>query len=154
MSPYLLITILTVIVIAQSTAIVMLWRRSKRVSFGLDEITEDALRELYHLSREEPDVRENDLQRADAQIYFVDAPPEYVPLSEIEIGQAGRIADVGVALAVNDQMVSVGMKPGMEIAAIHADPLGDPVTYRINGNLLSRSRNHHGAIAGHHWPGI
>ena len=51
-----IIGVLVVIIIALSTAVVILWRRSRQVVFGLDEITEDALKVLYHLSRQSPTV--------------------------------------------------------------------------------------------------
>lgn len=315
MNGYFLIAILIAIIIAQAVVIYFLWRRTRRVSFGLDEMTEDALKELYHLSREEPRVRAGDLARAadlhsgrlqpvlaeierrrwaqtseniiqilpagekralelirahrlwerylsdkegmalDAlhaeamrrehattpeeadrlarelgypqfdphgdpipprngelqhhaqgiplsqwpegrpgrvshledeptalftqlallgltpgaqvevdertpgrvlvwsgrtrlalapaaaeQIFVVDAPPERVPLSEIEVGQAGRIVEMGTTLAASEQWVSAGLKTGAEIAAIKADPLGDPVSYRVNGSTLALPR--------------
>jgi manganese transport protein len=315
MNLYLIIAILIAIILAQSIAIFFLWRRTKHVSFGLDEITEDALKELYHLSREEPQVREEDLVRAAdlhsgrlplilaemerrkwahttgkliqilpagekraielirahrlwerylvdkegvaldaihaaamrrehrttpeeadhlahelgypqfdphgdpiparngqllhhalgtplsqwpegrqgrishvedeppalfhqlallgltpgaqvevdertpgrvlvwsgrprqarapaaaAQIYVEDPPPPRLPISEKEIGQAGRIVDLGTTLAANEQLVSAGLQPGAEIAAIHVDPLGDPVSYRVNGSVVSLPR--------------
>lgn len=315
MNLYLIIAVLIAIIIAQSIVIFLLWKRTQRVSFGLDEMAEDALKELYHLSREEPRVHESDLVRAAdlhsgrlqlvlaemtrrkwaqsdgktiqilpagekralelirahrlwerylsekegfaldalhaeamrrehattpeeadrlaselgdpkfdphgdpipardgqlqhhaegiplsqwpvgrqgrishvedeppslftqlallgltpgaqvevdehtpgrvlvwsgrsrlalapayaAQIYIVDAPPERIPLSEMEIGQAGQIAELGVTLTNHEQLVSAGFKPGAEISAIQADPLGDPVSYRVNGSVISLPR--------------
>ena len=61
--PYLVAFLLAVIV-AQSVAIVALWRKTQRTALGLEEISEDALKALYHLSREKPVVRESDLIRA------------------------------------------------------------------------------------------
>jgi manganese transport protein len=74
------------------------------------------------------------------QIFVVDAPPERIPLSEIEVGQAGRIVELGVTQAANEQWKSAGLKPGAEIAAIRIDPLGDPVSYRVNGSVIALPR--------------
>jgi hypothetical protein len=59
-----LILFLVVVIIAQGIIILVLWRRTQRVALGLDEITEDTLKALYHLSREKPTIRISDLVRA------------------------------------------------------------------------------------------
>lgn len=74
------------------------------------------------------------------QIFVVDAPPERVPLSEMEVGQAGQVVSLGNTLAVTQTWASAGLQPGAEIAAVRTDPLGDPVTYRINGSEISLPR--------------
>jgi manganese transport protein len=81
------------------------------------------------------------LAPAAAEMIFVeDAPPARVPLSEIEIGQGGRVVATSTVQALNEQWVAAGLKVGAEIAAIRVDPLGDPVTYRVNGGELSLPR--------------
>jgi manganese transport protein len=74
------------------------------------------------------------------QIFVVDAPLERVPLSEMEIGQAGQIADLGMTQATSEHWKTAGLKPGAEIAAIRVDPLGDPTSYRINGGTITLPR--------------
>ncbi len=74
------------------------------------------------------------------QVSVVEAPAERLPLSEIEVGQAGRVVSLGETLSPDEQYARVGLKRGVEIAALRMDPLGEPVTYRVNGNELSLSR--------------
>lgn len=73
-------------------------------------------------------------------VSVVAAPPERVPLAEIEVGQAGRVAALGVTQAAQAEWAAAGLQPGAEIAALRADPLGDPITYRVNGGELVLSR--------------
>lgn len=77
---------------------------------------------------------------AAASIAVVDAPPERTPLSEIEIGQAARVADIGESPALRARVEAAGLRVGAELAAVSADPLGDPVTYRVNGRTLTLAR--------------
>ena len=44
-----IIAMLVLIIIALSVAVVMLWRRTRQVVYGVDEVAEDALKALYHL---------------------------------------------------------------------------------------------------------
>ena len=44
-----IIAVLVLIIIALSVAVVMLWRRTRQVVYGVDEMAEDALKALYHL---------------------------------------------------------------------------------------------------------
>jgi manganese transport protein len=73
-------------------------------------------------------------------IYVLDAPPERLPLSEIEIGQGGRVASLGETRAPEEGWAALGLVPGAEITAIRTDPLGDPVIYRVNGNEIPLPR--------------
>ena len=53
--PYpIFIAILVLIILAFSITVVILWRRTRQVVFGLDEVAEDALKALYHLGRQSP----------------------------------------------------------------------------------------------------
>ncbi len=67
------------------------------------------------------------------RIFIVDAPPESLPLSEIEVGQAAQVAAFESAGVHTDAWQAQGLRPGVEVAAIRVDPLGDPVIYRFNG---------------------
>ena len=74
------------------------------------------------------------------KVYVVEAPPERLPLSEIEVGQAGKVVSLGNTRAAAATWDAAGLKPGAEIAAIRLDPLGDPVTYRVNGSEITLQR--------------
>jgi manganese transport protein len=69
-------------------------------------------------------------------INVLDAPPERLPLSEIEIGQAGRVVSLGETSSPQEGWDALGLKPGAEITAIRTDPQGDPVIYRVNGGEI------------------
>jgi manganese transport protein len=73
-------------------------------------------------------------------IAVIAAPPERVPLSEMEVGQAGRVMALGESTALADRLAGAGVTPGAEIAALRTDPLGDPVTYRVNGGTIALNR--------------
>ncbi len=74
---------------------------------------------------------------AAAMVSVGEAPPEYMPLSEIGIGQAARVAYLDDVAGGDGQWAARGLVPGAEIVAVRADPLGDPITYRIGANELS-----------------
>jgi Mn-dependent DtxR family transcriptional regulator len=74
---------LTLAVIALSVAVVMLWRRTRHAVLGLDELAEDTLKALYHLSREKPVVRASDLARA------ADLQPDRLPMILGELKRRG-----------------------------------------------------------------
>ena len=80
--PYL-IAFLIAVIVAQSVVIVALWRKTRRTALGLDELAEDTLKALYHLSREKPIVRTNDVIRA------ADLQPGRFPLIVKELTRRG-----------------------------------------------------------------
>jgi manganese transport protein len=65
-------------------------------------------------------------------IFVAEAPLETLPLSELAVGQAAAAAAVN--LPGNGAWTRLGLRPGVELTAVHADPLGDPITYLV-GNL-------------------
>jgi len=69
----------------------------------------------------------------------VEAPPERMPLSEIELGQSARVAAFDNTWSPEMQQTVPELKPGVQIAALRADPLGDPIYYRVNGKELAFS---------------
>lgn len=77
---------------------------------------------------------------AAACVFVTDAPPEQIPLSEIEIGQSGKILQLGNTQTIDQTLVKAGLREGVEIAAIRSDPLGDPIYYQINSNVLPLTR--------------
>ena len=77
---------------------------------------------------------------AAALISVVDAPAQTLPLSEIEIGQGAQVAGFSLNEIQGKQWQGVRLNVGSEIAALRADPLGDPVIYRIDGHEVSLTR--------------
>ncbi len=77
---------------------------------------------------------------AAASIAVVEAPAECMPLSELEIGQAAQVQDIGDVPALRARLGAAGLAAGTAIAAVRADPLGEPITYRIDGHELALSR--------------
>lgn len=73
-------------------------------------------------------------------VYVAEAEPETLPLSEIEVGQAARVASVGETGALGEAWPGKVLTPGVELHAVRADPLGDPVYYRMNGSELALTR--------------
>jgi manganese transport protein len=69
-------------------------------------------------------------------VSVIDAPPELAPLSEIELGQAGVVTSLGETSTQDEHWAAQGLKVGVEIAPVSVDPLGDPVTYRMNGKEI------------------
>lgn len=67
------------------------------------------------------------------RVFVVEAPPERIPLSEMEIGQAGRVVGLGRGVGLAERLRANGLRAGVEVTAIGADPLGEPVRYRVNG---------------------
>jgi len=74
------------------------------------------------------------------RVFVAEALPERVPLSEVQVGQAARVAALGEASVQREQWQALGLMPGIEIAAVRIDPLGDPVTYRIDGTEIALPR--------------
>jgi len=74
------------------------------------------------------------------QVFVVEALPERMPLSEIEVGQVARVAAIDETSQMGEQWRAMGLRPGVEIAAVRTDPLGDPVMYRVNGNEIALPR--------------
>jgi manganese transport protein len=74
------------------------------------------------------------------QVFVVQALPERVPLSEMELGQAARVAAIGEAGVQREQWQAMGVLPGVELAAIRVDPLGDPVMYRVGSAEVALPR--------------
>ncbi len=74
------------------------------------------------------------------RVFVVPTLPERMPLSEIELGQAARVAAIGEAGVQREQWQAMGLLPGVELAAIRVDPLGDPVMYRVGSAEVALPR--------------
>ncbi len=77
---------------------------------------------------------------AAASVFVTEAPAEQIPLSEIEIGQAARILHLGNTQKIDQTLEKAGLCEGAEIAAIRADPLGDPVFFQLNQHVIPLTR--------------
>ncbi len=58
-------------------------------------------------------------------------------LNELEIGQSGRILNVGGTGALRQHFLDMGLIPGVLITPVKYAPLGDPIEYTINGYELT-----------------
>lgn len=74
------------------------------------------------------------------RVFVAEIPPEQVPLSELEIGQSGRILHLVNTRTIDQTLIQSGLQAGVEIAAIRADPLGDPIYYQVDGNIFPLNR--------------
>ena len=74
------------------------------------------------------------------RVFVSPPPPERMPLSEMQVGQAARVAAIGEAGTQRDKWQTIGLRPGVEMAALRADPLGDPVMYRMGSAEIALPR--------------
>lgn len=74
-------------------------------------------------------------------ISVVEAPPEFQPLAELEIGQGGTILSLSKTQAPREEWVAASVASGSKISAVRADPLGDPIYYQVNGQEIAISHS-------------
>ncbi len=74
------------------------------------------------------------------RVFVAEALPERVPLSEIEIGQAARVTALGEVGTQREQWQALGLRPGALVVAVRADPLGDPILYRVGAAEVALPR--------------
>lgn len=108
-STTVLIAALIAVILALSAAVILLWRQTRRVALGLDEITEDVLKTLYHLSRQQPLVRPRDLIRA------ADLQPGRYALIASELRRRGWAQAEGDALRIS----LAGEKHALQLIRAH-----------------------------------
>ena len=58
-------------------------------------------------------------------------------LKDLSIGQRGTIAKIGVAGALKQRFMDMGITKGTEVRIIKIAPLGDPIEIEIRGYNLS-----------------
>jgi Fe2+ transport system protein FeoA len=58
-------------------------------------------------------------------------------LSELKIGQSGRVSRVEAADEVGRRILEMGLIPGTEVRLEGAAPLGDPLVFLVRGYRLS-----------------
>jgi manganese transport protein len=74
------------------------------------------------------------------RVFVSPAPPERMPLSEMQVGQAARVAAIDEVGTQRERWQAIGLRPGVEMVALRADPLGDPVTYRMGSAEIALPR--------------
>ena len=61
------------------------------------------------------------------------------PLSKLKRGEGGIVEEVGKS-ASSIQFMEMGILPGESIVVDRVAPLGDPISVRVNGNVISLRR--------------
>jgi len=58
-------------------------------------------------------------------------------LSDLKIGQGGRVQKVHGVDEVGMRLMEMGLTPGVDVTVLGAAPLGDPLELRVRGYRLS-----------------
>jgi Fe2+ transport system protein FeoA len=61
-------------------------------------------------------------------------------LSELEVGESGRVVAVDGDRQVKRRLLEMGLLPGTRVDVVRVAPLGDPVELRLRGYALSIRR--------------
>ena len=64
-----------------------------------------------------------------------------MPLSDLNIGERGRIVSIGGSGAARRRMMDMGLVPGSLIETIRKAPMGDPIEFRVRGYMISLRKN-------------
>ncbi len=64
-----------------------------------------------------------------------------MPLSDLNIGEKGRIVSIGGSGAARRRMMDMGLVPGSLIETIRKAPMGDPIEFRVRGYMISLRKN-------------
>ena len=64
-----------------------------------------------------------------------------VPLSELEPGSAGLVAQVCAAEPIARRLADLGFLPGTRVQVVRRAPLGDPCVYALRGSQLCLRRS-------------
>lgn len=62
-------------------------------------------------------------------------------LSELRVGQRGRVLAVEGSDEISVRLLEMGLTPGVELALIGTAPLGDPLELEVRGYRLSVRRS-------------
>lgn len=65
----------------------------------------------------------------------------FVKLSELEVGEKGRIMKIGGNTSLKKRLLDMGLTPRTEIKVIRKAPLKDPVDFEIKGYQISLRRD-------------
>ena len=69
-----------------------------------------------------------------------------MPLSKLAPGEYGHVLSLCPDCDVRAHLLELGFTPGTEITVVRVAPLGDPLTVRLRGYLLSLRRREADAI--------
>jgi ferrous iron transport protein A len=62
-------------------------------------------------------------------------------LSELAVGETGRIKSIPAESAVNQRLMNLGLLPGMMVKIVQVAPLGDPIAIEFTGQRISIRRS-------------
>lgn len=60
-----------------------------------------------------------------------------ITLSQLQVGQAGRVLDLAQRGDMRRRLFDLGMLPGTMVERVFGSPIGDPVCYRVRGALIA-----------------
>ncbi len=61
-------------------------------------------------------------------------------LSQLSVGEIGRIKSIPAESAVNQRLMNLGLLPGMMVKIVQVAPLGDPIAIEFTGQRISIRR--------------
>jgi ferrous iron transport protein A len=64
-----------------------------------------------------------------------------IPLSNLGLGEQGRVAQVEAREAVGQRILEMGLTPGLVVRKLGVAPLGDPLIFEVRGYRLSLRRS-------------
>jgi ferrous iron transport protein A len=59
--------------------------------------------------------------------------PVYAPLSDMEVGGRGVLGEFDMPESIAEQLMNLGLVPGLEVMVAQSGPGGDPRVYRVDG---------------------
>ncbi len=62
-------------------------------------------------------------------------------LSELEVGQEGKIVKIDGPSSLKKKLLDMGLTPNTRIRVVRVAPLSDPVDFEVRGYQLSLRRN-------------
>ncbi|MBE3587999.1 MAG: ferrous iron transport protein A [Thermoanaerobacteraceae bacterium] len=65
---------------------------------------------------------------------------EKMPLSELPVGQWGRVVSLQKGDVSGYRLLDLGLVPGTAVQAVRRSPVGDPTAYHIRGALIALRR--------------
>ena len=67
-------------------------------------------------------------------------------LTEVQVGQRGRIISVGLPPEARQRLIEMGLTKGVEFEVVRYAPLGDPIDLKLRGYHLSIRKHEAQAI--------
>ena len=62
-------------------------------------------------------------------------------LAQLKPAQRGTITDIDASQSVSQRLTMLGVLPGVSIEMVREAPLGDPITFAVNGQYFSLRRD-------------